>query len=50
MEYDKLNNLLLSEDNESEQLSKLLLDNMLKLIVYLIRIMKINQLDLKHLR
>ena len=27
----------------------LLLDNMLKLIVYLIRIMKINQLDLKHL-
>ena len=27
----------------------LLLDNMLKLIVYLISIMKINQLDLKHL-
>ena len=54
MEYDKINNLLssleLSEDNEmSEQLSKLLLDNMLKLVVYLIHIMKINQLDLKHL-
>ena len=27
----------------------LLLENMLELIVYLIRIMKINQLDLKHL-
>ena len=38
MEYDKINNLLLSEDNE----------NMLELIVYLIRITKINQLDLKH--
>ena len=33
----------------NEQLSKLLLDNMLKLVVYLIHIMKINQLDLKHL-
>ena len=54
MEYDKINNLLssleISEDNEmSEQLSKLLLNNMLKLVVYLIHIMKINQLDLKHL-
>ena len=49
MEYDKINNLLLSEDNESEQLSKFVTSNMLKLIVYLIRIMKINQLDLKHL-
>ena len=48
MEYDKINNLLLSEDNESEKLSKMLLENMLKLIVYLMRIMKINQLDLKH--
>ena len=37
MEYDKINNL------------RLLLENMLDLIVYLIRIMKINQLDLKHL-
>ena len=43
MEYDKINNLLLSEDNEIEKLSK-----MLELIVYLIRITKINQLDLKH--
>ena len=49
MEYDKINNFLLSEDNESEQLSKCLLENMLELIVYLIRITKINQLDLKHL-
>ena len=49
MEYDKINNLLLSEDNESEQLSKYLLENMLELIVYSIRITKINQLDLKHL-
>ena len=48
MEYDKINNLLLSEDNESEKLSKFLLEHMLELIVYLIRITKINQLDLKH--
>ena len=60
MEYDKINNLLLSEDNESEvsianranEMSKnylnLLLENMLDLIVYLMRITKINQLDLKH--
>ena len=48
MEYDKINNLLLSEDNESEQLSKLLQEDMLELIVYLIHITKINQLDLKH--
>ena len=42
MEYDKINNLLLYEDNESEQL----LENMLELIVYLVCITKINQLDL----
>ena len=47
MEYDKINNLLLSEDNESEKLL-LLLDNILELMVYLIRITKINQLDLQH--
>ena len=41
MEYDKINNLLNSE-------SENLLEIMLELIVYLIRIMKINQLDLKH--
>ena len=46
MEYDKFNNLL---GRESENLSKFVTDNILKLIVYLIRIMKINQLDLKHL-
>ena len=46
MEYDKINNLL---DSESENYLNLLLEIMLKLIVYLIRIMKINLLDLKHL-
>ena len=46
MEYDKINNLL---DSESENLSKFVTRNMLKIIVYLIRIMKINQLDLKQL-
>ena len=44
MEYDKINNLL---DSESENLSKFVTREYLKLIVYLIRIMKINQLDLK---
>ena len=48
MEYDKINNLLLSEDNEVKNYLNLLLENMLELIVYLIRITKINQLDLKH--
>ena len=48
MEYDKINNLLLSEDTESEKLFNLLLENMLELTVYTIRITKINQLDLKH--
>ena len=47
MEYDKINNLLLSKDNESEKLN-LLLENILELIVYSIRITKINQSDLKH--
>ena len=48
MEYNKINNLLLSEDNESEKLSKFFTRKMLELIVYLIRMTKINQLDLKH--
>ena len=48
MEYDKINNLLLSEDNESEKLSKFVSREYVKLIVYLILITKINQLDLKH--
>ena len=42
MEYDKINNLL---GSETENLSNLSLENMLELIVYLIRTMKINQLD-----
>ena len=49
MEYDKINNLLLSEGNKVKSYLNLLLENMLELIVYLIRITKINQLDLKHL-
>ena len=47
MEYDKINNLLLSE--ESRNYLNLLLENMSELIVYLISTMKTNQLDLKHL-
>ena len=46
MEYDKINNLL---GNESENLSKFITRQYVKLIVYLIHIMKINQLFLKHL-
>ena len=44
MEHDEINNLLLSEDNENEVLSKFVreLENMLELIVYLIHITKIN--------
>ena len=49
MEYDKINNLLLSEDNEANSYLNLLPENMLELIVYSIHITKINQLDLKHL-
>ena len=45
MEYDKINNLLLSEDNEDEVLSKFVTRE----YVYSISITKINQLDLKHL-
>ena len=46
MEYGKINNLLFSEDSESEQLSKFV--NLSK-FVYLILIVKINQFDLKQL-
>ena len=49
MEYDKVNNLLLSEDNESEQLSKFVIREYVRVNIYSIRITKINQLDLKHL-
>ena len=48
MEYDKINNLLLSKNNEIKNYLNLLLENMLELIVYLILMTKINQLDLKH--
>ena len=41
MEYDKIMKV--------KNYLNLLLENMLKLIVYSIRITKINQLDLKHL-
>ena len=46
MEYDKINNLLLFEDNESGQVSKFITREYVT--VYLILITKINQLDLKH--
>ena len=49
MEHDKINNLLLSEDNENEVLSKFVTRVYVRIIVYLIHITKINQLDLKHL-
>ena len=50
MEYDKINNLLLSEDNEmSEQLSKFVTREYVRIKVYSIHITKINQLDLKYL-
>ena len=47
MEYDKINNLL---DSESENLSKFVTRDYVRVNTYntLIRIMKINQLDLKH--
>ena len=55
MEYDKINNLLLSEDNESE-VSKAnraneMSEKLFKFVTRerkIIRITKINQLDLKH--
>ena len=47
MEYDKINNLIMKIMNVKDYLN-LLLENMLELIVYSIRITKINQLDLKH--
>ena len=48
MEYDKINNLLLSEDNESEQLSKFVTREYVKVNSLLNTVTKINQLDLKH--
>ena len=46
MEYDKINNLLIVK---VKIYLNLLLENVLELIVYLILMMKIYQLDLKHL-
>ena len=46
MKYDKINNFL--KIMKVDNYLNLLLENMLKLIVYSIRITKINQLDLKH--
>ena len=48
MEYDKINNLLLLKIMKVSNYLNLLLENMLEFIVYLIRITKKNQLDLKH--
>ena len=48
MEHDKINNLLLSEDNESKQLSKFVTREYVEVNSLSKHIMKINQLDLKH--
>ena len=48
MEYDKINNLLLSEDNESEQLSKFVTREYVRVKSLSNTYNKINQLDLKH--
>ena len=49
MEYDKLITYYFLKIMKVNNYLNLLLENMLQLIVYLIRIMKINQLDLKNL-
>ena len=46
MEYNKINNLLLSEDNESKQLSKFVTREYVKVNSLLNT--KINELDSKH--
>ena len=48
MEYDKINNCYFLKIMKVKNYLNLLLENRLKLIVYLIHIMKINKLDLKH--
>ena len=48
MEYDKINNLLLSEDNESEKLSKFVTREYVEVNSLSNTYTKINQLDLKH--
>ena len=50
MEYNKINNLLLSEDNESEKLSKCVTRDYVRVnsLSNTYNSIKINQLDLKH--
>ena len=48
MEYDKIKTFYFLKIMKVNSYLNFLLENMLKLIVYLIRITKINQLDLKH--
>ena len=48
MEYDKINTLLLSENNESEQLSKFATTEYVKVNSLLNTYNEINRLDLKH--
>ena len=48
MEYDKVNNLLLSEDNESEKLSKFVTREYVRVNSLSNTYNEINQLDLKH--
>ena len=49
MEYDKINEIIFFlKIMKLNNYLNLLLENVLKLIVYLILITKINQLDLKH--
>ena len=48
MEYDKINNLLLSEDKESEQLSKFVTGEYVRVNSSSNRYNEKNQLDLKH--
>ena len=49
MEYDKINNLLLSEDNESEQLSKFVTRQYVKANILSNTYNEKNQMDLKRL-
>ena len=50
MEYDKINSLLLSEDNESEKLSKFVTREYVRVNSLSNTYNEINQLDLKHPR
>ena len=48
MEYEKINNLLISEDNESEKLSKFVTGEYFRVNSLSNTYNEINQLDLKH--